>query len=108
MVFVYILEAHATDEWFVASINEELPQHKSLTDRVQAAQLFVEKYPLHDGIELVLDNEQNDFNETYSSWPFRYWMLDADGRIALKCMPEGDAVSLDALQRWLETRFPDC
>lgn len=108
IVFVYILEAHAKDEWYVSSINEELSQHKSTSDRVEAANVFTAKYPLHAQIELVLDNEDNDFNETYSSWPFRYWMIDCDGKIALKCMPVGDKVSLDCLENRLSMQFPDC
>ncbi len=106
-IFVYILEAHATDEWYVASINEVVAQHKCLEDRKQAAKLFLQQYPLHKSMRLLLDNEENVFNGTYSSWPFRYWIVETDGRIALKAMPEGDQLTLDALVSWLEKRFPE-
>jgi len=98
--FVYILEAHATDEWPIASINDQLPQHKSLRDRMEAASLFQQSYPLDPSIELVLDNEENEFNATYPSWPFRYWIVH-DGRIVVKAMPENDCATLKQLRQFL-------
>jgi len=100
-VFVYILEAHATDEWPIACINDVLPQHKSLQDRANAARIFQESYPLQENIELLLDNVHNDFNATYASWPFRYWIIH-QGRVEVKSMPENDAVSLKQLYSYLE------
>jgi hypothetical protein len=99
--FVYILEAHANDEW---PINElQIPQHKTLQDRIAAAANFFSLYPLPSNVNILLDNQNNDFNETFSSWPFRYWIIHR-GRIALKSMPEGhsgDEVSVDALRETL-------
>ena len=101
-VFVYILEAHATDEWPIACINEIVPQHRTLKDHVSAAALFQPSYPLHANIELVLDNDQNDFNASFASWPFRYWILCKD-RVVVKTMPVRDSVSLTALTDFLHT-----
>lgn len=105
-VFVYILEAHAVDEWHVRSINTELAQHRTLLDRHAAAMLFLERYPLCSHIELLLDNEDNGFNSTYSSWPFRYWIIDEKGFIAVKAMPVGDKLTLKPLEQWLCSKFP--
>jgi hypothetical protein len=97
--FVYILEAHAVDEWPVRSTNADVKQHKSLTDRAAAASRLQAEYPLHPRLHLLLDNEQNDFNNTYASWPFRYWIVK-DGKIALKLMPDGDTVHMSHVQEW--------
>lgn len=102
--FVYILEAHAIDEWPVRSTNADLKQHRSLADRAAAAKRLVVEYPLHPQLHLLLDNEQNEFNSTYSSWPFRYWVI-RDGQVAVKMMPDGDQVSLALLKEWCATHF---
>jgi len=99
-VFVYILEAHATDEWPIACINDVVPQHKTTQDRLNAVGFFQEKFPLDSSVELVLDNEHNDFNKVYSSWPFRYWVIN-QGRVVVKSMPENDSVSLNQLYAFL-------
>lgn len=100
-VFIYILEAHAIDEWPIAGINEILLQHRTLQDRAKAATLFMQTYPLDSSIELLLDNEFNDFNQTYPSWPFRYWVVQ-NNLIAVKAMPETDSASLKQLYNFLE------
>jgi hypothetical protein len=97
--FVYILEAHAVDEWPVRCTNADLRQHKSLSDRANAAKRLVAEYPLHPKLHLLLDNEANEFNNTYASWPFRYWVVQ-DGVVRVKMMPNGDKVTLTALQDW--------
>lgn len=97
--FVYILEAHAVDEWPVRCTNADLPQHKNTADRLRAARRLQEEYPLHPALTLLLDNEQNEFNRVYASWPFRFWVV-RNGRVVLKMVPDGDQVSLDALQDW--------
>ena len=97
--FVYIQEAHAIDEWPVRSTNADVRQHRSLEDRGAAAKRLQAEFPLHTQLHLLLDNEHNDFNCTYSSWPFRYWVIRS-GRLALKLMPEGDQVSMQPVQDW--------
>ena len=101
-LFVYILEAHAADEWPIKELEEEIFQHKSVDDRLEAARNFVSQYHFHQQLEVVVDNEDNVFIEQYSSWPFRYWGFK-DGRIGVKEMPEKDLVSLDGLIDWLST-----
>ena len=102
--FMYILEAHAIDEWPVPCNNEDIPQHKSLLDRATAAKRLMAEFPLSPKIHLLLDNEWNDFNNLYSSWPFRFWVV-RDNKIVLKLMPEGDKVSMEQLQNWLSANM---
>lgn len=100
-VFVYIMEAHAADEWPIKELEEEIPQHKTLNDRINAATIFFHRNPLHPDFILTVDNFSNDFVNLYCSWPFRYWVVQ-DGLIKVKCMPNGDSVSLSALYAWLQ------
>lgn len=125
-LFVYILEAHAADEWPIKELEQEIPQHRSVQDRIKCANDFVngttapiesasprctscgdvdtqcvddsalEAY-FHPAIRVVCDNEDDAFVNVYTSWPFRYWVLH-QGKLALKLMPHGDKVSLDSLR----------
>lgn len=99
--FIYIMEAHAIDEWPFTCINEDVCQHKNIHDRAAAARKLLLTFTMHESIILLLDNETNDFNNTYSSWPFRYWVVGTDGILKLKLMPEIDQVSMVPLEQWL-------
>ena len=99
--FVYILEAHAIDEWPVPCNNRDVKQHKSLADRANAAHKMMQEFPLPPQVHLLLDSEDNSFNTAYASWPFRYWVIEG-GILKCKLMPQSDLVSMDALKTWLE------
>eukprot|EP01034_Spumella_vulgaris_P026541 gene26541-33137_t len=100
------MEAHATDEWPVAGINDSIPQHKTTQERVDAALFYRSQYHVHDAMTFLLDSEDNAFNNRYSSWPTRYWTVDS-GRVVVKMMPEegNNAVTLTALVEWLREKF---
>ena len=102
--FVYILEAHASDEWPVPCSSADILQHTSTLDRALAARRLQVEYPLHPRLNLLLDNTENEFNSTYASWPFRYWII-RNGRVELKLMPEGDQTSMKPLEDWLRGHF---
>lgn len=102
-LFVYIMEAHAADEWPIKELREEIPQHKCQEDRITAALNFVSEHPLPACFSVAIDNDLNDFVDLYCSWPFRCWVVEA-GRVALKSMPDGEVVRLDALEDWLLQR----
>ena len=101
-LFVYILEAHAEDEWPIKELAVEIKQHTSVADRLVAARNFTTDYTLHPSMAVAADNEDNVFVDQYASWPFRYWGFEG-GYVKVKNMPEGDAVSLDGLTEWLTT-----
>jgi hypothetical protein len=67
-VFVYILEAHAADEWPIKELAEEIPQHRSVQDRIDCAHRFLAEYSMHSGIRVAIDNEDDAFVNQYSSW----------------------------------------
>lgn len=103
--FVYILEAHAIDEWPINEPNVLFPQHKNINDRIDIATKLMADYPLPACVQIYVDNENDYFNNTYSSWPFRYWILH-NQRVVLKNIPEGeesDEVSLSQMKSWLQS-----
>ena len=67
-VFVYILEAHAADEWPIKELATEIPQHKCVEDRIACAKRFLSEYSMHKDIRIVIDNEDDAFVHQYPSW----------------------------------------
>lgn len=106
---VYILEAHATNEWPINNLPEgvsSLNQHVTLQDRQDACKLFQQTYSslLHPQMKIVLDGAENQFNELYPSWPFRLWILDKDMIIRFKGMANANSgynVNLQEIALWL-------
>ena len=88
--FVYIQEAHAVDEWPVRSINADVRQHRSLEDRTAAARRLQAEFPLHAQMHLLLDNEHNDFNCTYSVRFCTYYFTERHTAAEI-CGPESTA-----------------
>ncbi len=103
---VYVLEAHACDEWPVAMAHRDVRQHRSLADRVAAATAFLADYPLAPELPLFADPAGEPFNAAYSSWPTRFWVLEPGEpggvpRIVLKPMPKDARYDLAELEAWL-------
>ncbi len=73
IVFVYIKEAHACDEWKLGT-RVEIPQHKTLQERINAAKLLQEQLHLPQEIQIYCDGMDNQFKEQYCCWPMR-WLL---------------------------------
>jgi len=103
---VYIAEAHAVDEWPVALLDKDFEQHKSLEDRLQAAREFKADHEIAAPLatEIYADTIGNDFNESYSSWPFRFWVIE-QGAVGFKAMPQHSTYDLQTLEDWLQARF---
>ena len=103
---VYILEAHASDEWPVAMSARDVPQHRGLEDRLAAARAFHAEYSLPPELPLFADGPNDEFNSAYASWPFRFWALTASGRgepiVALKPMPVDASYDVGELESWLD------
>ncbi|KAG7514170.1 type I iodothyronine deiodinase [Solea senegalensis] len=76
---IYIAEAHSTDEWAFTN-NIDISQHRSLEDRLSAAQILVQREPL---CPVVVD-EMNDVTAMkYGALPERLYVLQA-GKIIYK------------------------
>ena len=100
MVFIYITEAHASDEWNIGS-QVQYKKPKFLQDRIQIAQdmldstnlslpMFIDVLPVDDKRNDVQSNEEfktdavdnfndpigyNLFNHYYSAWPLRFYII---------------------------------
>jgi len=50
---------------------------------------------------MVVDSMDNEFQQSFAAWPFRYYVL-SEGSLALKAQPASSYYTLDALQEWLD------
>lgn len=109
-VMIYIMEAHACDEWPIYQV-EDVEQHKSLAARVEMAQKFQNDFPCHPRIRFFVDPITNDFNSHYASWPFRFWVLGSsphDDRVCVrfKAMPSHSTYRVADLDEFLSASSP--
>jgi len=74
---IYISEAHASDEWKLGNI-VDIPQHKTLEDRIKAAKNFVQTYEwnIPTVVDSFYENEASvSFEQIYSAWPERFYVF---------------------------------
>ena len=71
---IYINEAHAVDVWPIGlSAGTINYSHKTINDRAVCANKFVNTFNFD--IPIYLDSILNEFDETFSVWPFRYYII---------------------------------
>ena len=83
VVFVYIAEAHALDEWQMQSNLDEgvlLRQHVTLDERFAAARAGVERLGLT--MPVLVDGMDDAVSEAFAAWPERLYVAEPDGRLA--------------------------
>jgi type I thyroxine 5'-deiodinase len=127
---VYILEAHAQDEWPISSARWsatgaaiKFEQHKTIEDRKQVAQQFAQDYAWRWPV--VLDTMDNLFEKSYASWPIRFFVLERDPspsgdnieqdggvgsrvKMSLIGFPRNASYHMGILYKWLRMKFdPD-
>jgi len=98
---VYILEAHAQDEWPLGT-KTVIRQHRSTEERIQIAKGFQNKYSWP--IPMVVDTIQNEFHEQFSAWPERVFVV-MDGKMVYiaQAGEDGyDALWPDQIRRFFE------
>lgn len=76
---IYIAEAHSTDGWAFTN-NFDINQHRSLEERLSAAQIVVQKDPL---CPVVVDEMSNITAIKYGALPERLYVLQA-GKVVYK------------------------
>jgi len=73
-VFVYILEAHAVDEWPIRTKPELcIKQHQTLRDRCAMAKSLIDQFQFQ--MPVFVDTMDNSFQTTYAAWPLRAFIF---------------------------------
>jgi len=80
---VYILEAHAVDEWPLGN-EVQIKQHQTLEERISAAKRFITHYDFT--VPLVVDSIDNSFNNVFAAWPERFYIIN-EGKLAYIAHP---------------------
>lgn len=110
--FVYIEEAHASDEWPISS-SRYMPnntvvsvrQPKLATDRVALAQNFINLFGLGPEMKIFVDDPEsgNPFESAYAPWPIRMYVIE-DGVLQYISSPRDCTHDVSELRAWLEQR----
>jgi cytochrome oxidase Cu insertion factor (SCO1/SenC/PrrC family) len=79
---VYIREAHPTDGRAIPNNRFKVSTPRSLEERQKLAKDFAEQ--LKVSIPILVDSIEDPVEKTYSCWPNRMVILDAQGKIADK------------------------
>ena len=85
LVFIYIKEAHPSDEWQMEQNERKgvvFEQPRNNAERQIWAEAFVAKMGLEG--EILMDDITNIANACYAAWPERLYAIGTDGRIAYK------------------------
>jgi len=85
-LMVYIVEAHAVDEWPVGD-PLKITQPISTIERCGVARAFCRAYDLK--VPMIVDTISNEFSETFAAWPIRFYVLNERGRrLVYKAQPD--------------------
>lgn len=82
---VYIQEAHASDAWQLeTNVKENVvyASPKGYEERINLAGTCVRSLKIE--FPALIDDFQNSTEVTYTGWPDRLYVIDCEGRIALK------------------------
>jgi len=90
-LFVYVREAHP---------GENLPAHRSLDDKAEAAELFREEEEVE--IPILVDNLDGRVHREYGGRPNSSYLIDKSGRVAFRAVWTRPSVIEEALQELLE------
>jgi len=76
-VFIYILEAHAVDEWPIRTKSQLcIQQHQTLYDRCKIANSLINPNQYQFQMPVFVDTMENSFQTTYSAWPLGAFIFD--------------------------------
>lgn len=113
-MFVYIEEAHATDEWPISSSrympkNEivDVKQPRIAFERVALAQKFINTFDLGPEMKVLVDDPtKNAFQSAYAPWPIRIYVIE-NGKMEYISAPTNCSHDVTELRTWLEERHKD-
>lgn len=90
-LFVYVREAHP---------GEELPAHRSLDDKMEAAELFQNQEDVQ--IPILVDKLDGKVHRQYGGRPNSTFLIDKSGRVAFRTVWTRPSVVEEALEELLE------
>lgn len=97
-LIIYIEEAHPSDGWVTTDSPYSIPQHRSLEDRVSAAQVLQQGAP---SCSLVLDTMANSSSSAYGAYFERLYVIQ-NGTIMYQGGRGPDGYQVSELRTWLE------
>jgi len=88
---VYIIEAHARDQWPAGKIST-CTQPTTNQERLELANTLVESKQVT--IPLLVDPIENGFEEAFAAWPIRFYILHQE-KVLFKAQPSGVGYDLE-------------
>lgn len=79
--------------------NVEIPQHKSLEDRLAAAEML--KKSSRCSVPIMVDAFENEASKAYGAWPERLFIIQ-DGKIVYEGGTGPYNYKITEVQSWLE------
>jgi len=100
--FVYISEAHASDEWPVGHC-AFIQQPKSTVERIAVAQERLAELGVGEEFVRLVDlAEENNFHATYACWPFRWYTVETGSRrLSTIAQPRRSGYDVRELVSWI-------
>ncbi|KAF6721849.1 Type III iodothyronine deiodinase [Oryzias melastigma] len=95
---VYIEEAHPSDGWRSTDAPYQIPQHRRLEDRLNAAQLMHLEVP---GCLVVVDSMENSSNAAYGAFFDRLYILQ-EGKVVYQGGRGPEGYRISELRDWLD------
>jgi len=81
---VYVVEAHAIDEWPVGD-PLKITQPLTTAERVGVARAFISEYSFQ--LPMLVDTIDNTYSDTFAAWPIRFFVIQ-NGKIIFKAQPD--------------------
>lgn len=95
---IYIEEAHPSDGWVSSDAPYQIPKHRCLEDRLNAARLMLTEVP---GGNVVVDNMENSSNAAYGAYFERLYIV-RDERVVYQGGRGPEGYRISELRNWLE------
>ena len=78
---VYVMEAHAAQEWPMGTIRSSIGQHRTIQERIAAANAHRTKNITLLNFPFVVDTMENVFYKKFGAWPETHLVIDGNGKL---------------------------
>ncbi len=106
---MYIREAHAADSKRPAPVpdGETINTPRSMAQRTVIANRCCKKLKID--MPCLVDDMSDSTDKAYSAWPDRVFLVDVDGKIAVRADrgPWGFSPAVRQVSTWLAEKFPN-